>query len=119
LMRISNILKKMIESNIVSLSTIGKDNYPHTIYVACVKVISNNKLLVTDNYMVKTKENILNNSKVSVTLLIENIGYELKGEASYFFDGKYFKQIKNIFENNGLPCKGAILINIKNIKKMA
>jgi len=118
-MEINNELKKLIESNVISLSTLNKDNSPHIIYVACVKVISANKLLITDNYMVETKENILKNNKVSVALLANGGGYELNGIAEYFFDGRYINQIKNLVENDNLPCKGAIVINVKKIKKMA
>jgi predicted pyridoxine 5'-phosphate oxidase superfamily flavin-nucleotide-binding protein len=118
-MKINNKLKNLIETNVISLSTTSKSNYPHIIYVALVKCIDANKLLITDNYMVETKENILKNNKVSIALLADGCGYELVGTAEYFFDGEYIEYVKKLVENNNLPCKGAILINVEKIKKMA
>ena len=117
-MDISADLKGFIENGALSLSTVNEHNTPHTIYVMSVKVIGKNKILVTDNYMRETKENISFNKNVSLSILIGDAAYELKGTAEYFSNGPLVEQIKKIPENMGFPCKGAIIISIKKIKKM-
>jgi hypothetical protein len=44
------------------------------------------------------------------------VGYELKGAAKYFIEGKWVDFIKKIPINEGEPCKGAILVKINKIK---
>jgi len=43
----------------------------------------------------------------------------LGGTAEYFTEGKWYELIKQIPENKGEPCKGAILATINKIKKLA
>ncbi|MHA1873784.1 MAG: pyridoxamine 5'-phosphate oxidase family protein [Candidatus Heimdallarchaeaceae archaeon] len=123
-MEIDDELKKLIEGNVLALATMNENGNPHCIAVAFVKVVSNNQILVTDNYMSETIKNIKRNPNVAITVWNKNwkencIGYELNGTAEYFTNGKWYEMIKKIPENQGEPCKGAILIKISKIKKLA
>ena len=115
-------IKEIIEKNPLAFATCDKNNNPHAIAVADVKVISNDELLIGDNYMKKTIDNIKENSRVSLVVW-ENLklskagGYELIGEATYYKEGKYKELIKNI--HRGCPAKGAIVVKINEIKKLA
>lgn len=117
-------LKKLIENNPLALATVNEDGAPHCIAVAFAKVISKNQILITDNYMTKTTKNIQRISKIAITVWNRNweencIGYELKGDAKYFKQGKWYERVKKIPENEGEPCKGAILVTVNKIKKLA
>ena len=115
-MKISVVLKKLVESNSLFLSSCD-NNFPHTVCVAYAK-IRDNTLIITDNYMEKTVENILKNPFVSISFLDNEKGFELLGQAKYFSKGKFLGFVKNIPENKGLPCKGAIVVSIKSTKGM-
>ena len=65
---INDKIKKLIEGNAIALSTIGEDGNPHCIAVAFVKVVSGDQLLITDNYMVTTPENLKKNKNVEVVI---------------------------------------------------
>ncbi len=117
-MEISNELKLLVEKNRLSLSTCNSSFCPHSIFVSCVKVVSKNKVLITDNYMRKTKENVLMNPNVCLSIFDGNTGYELIGKAKYFQNGKYLELAKSIPENKGCPCKGVILFCIEKVVKM-
>ena len=54
-MKFSPELRKIIEKSVLSFSTVSTGGAPHTIYVACVKVL-NGKVIITDNFM---KEEVL------------------------------------------------------------
>jgi len=115
-------IKQLIESNPLSFATIDQFGNPHCIAVGDLKVVSKDKILIGDNYMAETVKNIKNNSNVALAVWNKNwkencIGYELKGTAEYFKSGKWYKMIKDI--HKGFPAKGAILITIQNIKKLA
>lgn len=59
--------KKLIENNPVAFAT-SDDCRPNVIGVAHVKVVSNNKVLITDNYMKQTKENLNKNNSVCLAV---------------------------------------------------
>jgi hypothetical protein len=121
---INEELKKLIEENALAFATADENGNPHCIAVGFVKVVSENQILVMDNYMVKTRKNIQRNPNVALVVWNKNwkencVGYELKGTAEYFTNGKWHELIKQIPENKGEPCKGAILVTINKIKKLA
>ena len=120
-MEINNGMKKMIEGNALGFATVDGQGNPHNIAVGYVKVISKNELVITNNYLNETIENLKNCKKVSLVVWDrewENkcIGYELKGTAKYFTEGKWVDLIKKIPTNKGEPCKGAILVTIDKLK---
>jgi predicted pyridoxine 5'-phosphate oxidase superfamily flavin-nucleotide-binding protein len=116
-------IKNMIEENAMSLATIDKKGNPHNIAVGYVKVISKNELIISNNYIVETIENIKSNKNISLVVWHQNwkkncIGYELKGEAQYFTEGKWLEFVKKLPINKDEPTKGAILIKINKIKSL-
>ncbi len=124
MIEINKELKGLIEGNALAFATIDENGSPHCIAVAFVKVVSKNQILVTDNYMSGTRKNIQRNPSVALVVWNKNwkeecVGYELRGTAEYFTSGKWYEMVKQIPENKGEPCKGAILITINKIKKLA
>ena len=120
MIKIDSDVKKIIENNIIAFSTINKSNKPNVIAIAYAKVISNNQILVTDNFMKQTKENLVLNNNICLAVWDKNWnGYKISGTAQYFIDGQWKKYIENMSKNKGLPTKGAILINISELNKLS
>jgi hypothetical protein len=124
MVEIDEELKNLIEENALAFATVDENGNSHCIAVAFVKVVSENQILVTDNYMVETIKNIQQNPNVALAVWNKDwkencVGYELRGTTEYFTEGKWYEIIKQIPENKGEPCKGAILITINKIKKLA
>jgi len=109
-------IKRIIENNPVAFATVTDGDKPNVIGVACVKVVSDNQILITDNYMNQTKKNILENKNVCLVVWDKNLkGYKLIGEASYYASGEWKEFVERMEENKGLPAKGAILVKISEI----
>ncbi len=123
MIKINKELKNLIEENVLALATVSEQDKPHCITVAFTKVVSENQILITDNHMVETRQNILRNPEVVLVVWNKDwqkdcIGYSLKGKAKYFTKGKWHETVKKILENEGEPCKGAILVTIDKIKRL-
>ena len=117
-MKISKEIKTIIEKNPISIATTSKGK-PHVIAVSFAKV-KGNKIIITDNYMKTTAENIRKNPNISIVAWNKKfIGYQIDGKAKYFNKGKYRDFVKLLKENKGYPAKGAILVKIIKIKKSA
>jgi hypothetical protein len=121
---INEELRTLIEENVLALATVDENANPHCIAVAFVKAVSDNQILVTNNYMSETIKNIKRNPNVALVVWNKEweescVGYELRGSAEYFTSGRWYEAVKKVPENEGEPCKGAILITISSIKKLA
>jgi len=117
---IDNQLKKLIESEAVAVATVMPNGNPNIIGVACVKVVGEKQILITDNYMNQTVKDIQNNPRVVLAVWNKKWeGYKLIGKAEYFNQGRWLEEVKKIPENKGMPAKGAILVTVNRIIKAA
>jgi hypothetical protein len=74
--------------------------------------------------MNKTPKNIMHNPKIAIVAWNKEwekncTGYEFIGTAQYLTEGKWQKYIKNLDENKNMPTKGAILVTISAVKRLA
>jgi predicted pyridoxine 5'-phosphate oxidase superfamily flavin-nucleotide-binding protein len=105
--------KRYIEKKLIYLATSDNKGRPNLITVMYCKLIGKNQILVTDNFMNKTRKNLLQNNKISVVCGAGEEWYQLKGTAKYLPKGKWKNIVKAMSENKGLAAKAAVLITIK------
>lgn len=111
--------KKVIEGNPVAFASVNSACKPNVIGVAFVKVVSENQILVTDNYMKNTKANIEKNNNVCLAVWNKKWeGYKIIGKSKYFKKGKWKEFVEKMPENKGLSAKGAILITVSKLTKL-
>ncbi|OGD84562.1 hypothetical protein A2165_02540 [Candidatus Curtissbacteria bacterium RBG_13_40_7] len=65
-------IKKIIEENPVALATVNDKGKPNVNAVSCVKVVAQNKMIITDNYMQQTIVNLKNNKDVCLAVWHQN-----------------------------------------------
>lgn len=109
---------KLIEDNPVSFATVDDDGNPNVIPVAYVKV-KDDRIVITDNYMKQTKENLEERSSVCLAVWDKDWkGIKVLGEATYFDSGEWLDYVKKLDENKGEPAKGAIVVEVIEIKEL-
>lgn len=66
-----------------SIATASRDGKPNVVPIAFTKVISEDEIMLMDNYMNKTRANIEDNPMVAISVwnLEEHMGYQFKGKA--------------------------------------
>lgn len=124
LTEIKTEIKKIIEGNALALATTDKNNNPHCVAVGYPKVVAEDKIVISAIYVEETLKNIERNNNIALAVWGRDWektckGYELKGKAEYFTSGKWKKFVDNLPENKGENPKGAILISVEEIKKLA
>lgn len=115
-------IKKLIEANALGLATIGKNNKPHNIAVAYVKVIGD-QVVISNVHIKESIRNIKSNKHVSLVVWNKDydkacIGFELIGIASNYTEGKWFDYVCRLPDNEGYRIKSAIVVRIIKIKKL-
>jgi len=100
----------------VVLTTVDANGVPNTIYVTCVKKISEDKIVVADNKMHKTQANIMAGCAVSLLYITkEKKAYQLKGSVEYQTAGTIFEEMKNGWLDKKYPGHAAVVINIEEV----
>ena len=123
MVKITEEMKSAIESaKVVVIATVNEARVPNVVPIACKKVLSENELLLMNNFMRKTEENIKMNPSVAVSVWYTDSagsskGYQLKGKARIETSDKIFDEgIKMVkaAEPELIP-KGAVIINVDSI----
>ena len=114
-MKLQDIQNKL-EKSTIAVSTINKDK-PHTIFILYPKIIDN-KIIITDNYMKTTVENLKINQNICLAFFEGEKGWRIDGKARYYNSGKWLDYVKKLKENKGMPAKGAIVIEIEKINEL-
>jgi uncharacterized protein len=117
--KISENLKEIIENNPLVVATVTGKSKPNAVVVAFAKVVAD-KVLITDNFMKRTIADIKKNNRVCLlTWNKEWKGFKIIGRAEYHQSGKWKKFVELMKENKGLPAKGAILVKVLKVIKLA
>ena len=98
------------------LTTVDSAGIPNSIYVTCVKKISDNQIVVANNKMHKTQANILAGCKVSLLYITkEKKAFQLKGSVNYLTSGAIFEEMKTGWLDKKYPGHAAVAINIEEV----
>jgi len=97
------------------LTTVDKNGVPNAIYVTCVNKLSDDIIVVADNYFHKTKDNILAGSEVSLLFITKsNKSYQIKGSVTYQDSGPVFDDMKK-WNPSKHPGHAAAAIKINEV----
>jgi predicted pyridoxine 5'-phosphate oxidase superfamily flavin-nucleotide-binding protein len=100
----------------VVLTTVDKKGVPNTIYITCVKKISEDKIVVADNKMHKTQANIMAGCSVNLLYITkEKKAYQLKGSVEYQTNGAVFEEMKSGWLDKKYPGRAAVVFNIEEV----
>ena len=115
-MKIQDI-KEKLENKYISLASVTQDNKPHAI-AAEINKIEDDKIIITNNFMKITIENIKKNPNVSLVLIEGENGWKINGKAKYYDSGKWLNFVKALETNKRYNPKGASVINVEEIKEL-
>lgn len=104
---------------LIILTTSSLNGKPRAIIVEVNKA-EDDKIIITDNEMKTTKENILSNRNVFILAFEEDYHYRLNisGEAEYHTEGEYFDFVKHLETNKNFSPKGAVVITVREIVEL-
>jgi len=79
MVKITKEMKNLIESNALAFATVDENRNPHCIAVGYPKVVSKNKIIITDVAINETIKNIQLNNNVALTVWSRNWEKECVG----------------------------------------
>jgi predicted pyridoxine 5'-phosphate oxidase superfamily flavin-nucleotide-binding protein len=109
----------------VVLSTASIDGIPNAVPVGSKKIIDDETILISDQFLNKTLANMKANPQVALTFWEGREGYQLKGTVTIETTGKRFEETAQWIEETSnqagfpLKSKGAIILKIEEIYAIA
>ena len=115
-------MKELFEKvEIVALGTSTSDGAPNTVPVGSKRIIDDETVLISNQFLNKTLANMKSNPKVSVAYWEGAEGYQLKGTVSIETSGERYEETARWIEELGnkvgfpLKSKGAVILKIEEI----
>ncbi len=99
----------------IVLTTVDREGNPNAIYATCVRKISEDTLVVADNFFNKTRANILAGSQASLLFITkEGKSYQVKGHIEYHTAGPVFDEMKQ-WNPAKLPGHAAAALKVEQV----
>ncbi len=98
-------------------ATSTKNGIPNICNIGGKYIREDDKIIIIDNYMKKTMENLQENHEVSILIRREKESYQLKGTAIYLTQGDEYIEAYKWMKSKGekYPAKGAIVVTIHSV----
>jgi predicted pyridoxine 5'-phosphate oxidase superfamily flavin-nucleotide-binding protein len=97
------------------LATTGESGVPNVIYVTCVNLLDESRVVIADNYFNKTRANILAGSKGALLFRSKSGGvYQIKGAFEYHTQGPIFDDMK-VWNLPGKPGNAAAVLQVEEV----
>lgn len=117
--------KDLIDGKPMHIATINSDNNPNLSVASDIRVLEENKIIISVNEMNNTQRNISYNPNVVLTVFNEEwVGLRMYGKAKFYEDGEYYDFCNKTFFSNGevtpfgaTKPKGGIVINIEKMEE--
>ena len=107
-----------LEKDLVFLATASPDGVPNVVPIGFARPIDEDTILIADNYMNKTRQNLEKNPRISlVTKDATKCPFQFKGPVEIFESGKYFDIVTEWGQNamTKLTPKAAVLMKVEEI----
>ena len=105
----------MDKQDIFPIATCSQDGTPNVVYVKFLKVVDDETVLIADNYFNKTRDNILNNPKLSFVVLDEEKGsFQVKGTTKRLMKGPLYDDVQKWVPDD-LPKAAAVVLSVKQV----
>jgi uncharacterized protein len=93
MIEISEEIQRIFEKTaIMVLSTVDINNVPNVVPIGSQKIVNKDTIWTIDTFHEKTKKNIEQNENVAIAFWQNQVGYQIKGKARYYFEGEIFEK---------------------------
>lgn len=106
------------KDNVVFLATATKEGIPNVVPIGFARPIDEKTIMIVDNYMNKTAENLKNNPKASlVPRDASKCPFQFKGTVELLTEGKLFDDAVDWATSvmSKLAPKAAVILNVEEI----
>ena len=109
------VKKAISKQDVFPVATSNQDRTPNVVYITYLKVIDDQTVLIADNFLNKTRDNILSNGKIAFAVLDDKKGsFQVKGTAERLTEGSVFDEVQKWVPDK-LPKVAAVVMHVEDI----
>lgn len=114
--QLPKIVKEAIEKqDVFPVATCSLDGTANVVYMTYLKVIDDETVLIADNYLSKTRDNILANPKAAFVVRDEEKGsFQVKGTTERLTEGPMFDEVQKWVPER-LPRVAAVVLHVEQV----
>jgi len=103
------------KQDVFPVATCDRDGTPNVVYIAFVKVVDDETVLIADNYLNKTRKNILDNPKLAFVVRDEAKGsFQIKGTVKRLTEGLMYDEVQKWVPDK-YPKVAAVVLHVEKI----
>jgi len=103
------------KEKLVIFTTVASDGTPNSVYVIFVKKYAEDKIVIADNYLSKTRNNIRSGSRGAILYITpEKKAYQIKGRIEYVTSGDIYNDMKR-WNDPAHPGVGAVVLHVEEV----
>ena len=114
--KLPEAVKKAIDKqDVFPIATCSSEGVSNVVYVAYLKTIDDETVLIADNYFDKTRSNILSNPKMAFVVRDKDKGsFQIKGNVERLTAGPIFEEMRK-WARDGLPRVAAVVLHVEEV----
>jgi predicted pyridoxine 5'-phosphate oxidase superfamily flavin-nucleotide-binding protein len=118
--KITQDMKDIAEQAVIFIAaTASKDGKPNGVPIGLTRIISDDEIMLFDNFMHKTRQNIAENPVVAITFWAKEAryGYQCKGPARVETAGNHFDEAIQWLQSKGrnFQPKAVVIVKVEEI----
>lgn len=118
MVKLSPEVKEVIQKQKpLPIATADKTGKPNVIFVGMWKFIDDETIMIVDNFLKKTADNLKANPKLSLVAYDSESkqSYQVKGSVDYLEKGDRFEEAKAMASSKKLPGKAVLIFHIEEV----
>jgi len=109
------VKKAISKQEVFPVATCNQNRIPNVVYIKYLKVVDDRTVLIADNFLNKTRNNILSNGNIAFVVRDDEKGsFQIKGTAERLTEGDTFDEVQK-WVSDKLPRAAAIVMNIEEV----
>jgi predicted pyridoxine 5'-phosphate oxidase superfamily flavin-nucleotide-binding protein len=119
-MKLINEIKEILkEERYHQLATASSDGIPNVCCISSFYIEDDETIIIVDNFFNKTRNNVIENPRVSLLFRKDKSAYQIKGQCRYIIEGPVYDKARSWMKSKGdvYPAKGALIVTIEEIYK--
>jgi len=114
--KLSREVQDAIEKqDVFPVATSNQDGTPNVVYIKFLKVVDDETVLIADNFLEKTRDNVLSNPKLAFVVRDDEKGsFQVKGSAERLTEGPMYDDVQTWVPET-LPRVAAVVLHVEQI----
>jgi len=112
-----NVKDIFVNERVHQLATSSGAGIPNVASIGAKYLLDDETIIIVDNYMKKTLQNIMENPVVAILVRSGKESYQIKGKCDYLKSGTIYEEAKKWMKSMGeqYPAKGALKVKVEEI----